>query len=383
MRIGGVATRSIWLEPDGWSVGIFDQRRLPWAVETLVLRSGEDAAAAIADMATRGAPLIGATAAYGLALALRADPGDAALEAAFARLAGARPTAVNLRWALERVRGAVIGLAPAARAEAAYALAAHLCDEDAAMNRAIGEAGLPLIREIAARKGGAPVNILTHCNAGWLATVDWGTATAPIYLAHDEGLAVHVWADETRPRNQGALTAFELSEHGVSHSYVVDNAGGLLIQQGLVDMVIVGTDRVTANGDVCNKIGTYLKALAARAHGVPFHVALPSSTYDPDTPDGASVPIEERSADEVRFVAGPDEAGSARRVAVTRSPARNPAFDITPAALVTGYVTDAGILRNPEALMRALSGRGAEGSSAYGNAGSADATARSSPLEER
>ncbi|HEX7854219.1 MAG TPA: S-methyl-5-thioribose-1-phosphate isomerase [Sphingobium sp.] len=354
MRMEGEVTRSIWLEPDGWGVGIFDQRRLPWAVERLSLRSTEQAFHAIADMATRGAPLIGAVGAYGLALALREDGGDGALEAAFTRLASARPTAVNLNWALQRVRDVVAPLPPGERAAVAYAAAARICDEDVAVNRAIGEAGLPLIRELAERKGGGPVNILTHCNAGWLATVDWGTATAPIYLAHDAGIAVHIWVDETRPRNQGALTAFELAEHGVPHSLIVDNAGGLLMQQGEVDMVIVGTDRVTANGDVCNKIGTYLKALAARAHGIPFYVALPSSTYDPATPDGASVPIEERSADEVRFVVGPDDRGLPGRVAVTRSPARNPAFDITPAELVTAYITEQGLIAGAVGLERSF-----------------------------
>ena len=350
MRIAGTATRSIWLEPDGWSVGIFDQRCLPWAVERMVLRTSEDAAFAIADMATRGAPLIGAVAAYGLALGLRADPSDDSLAANFARLRGTRPTAVNLLWALERVRRSVAPLVGEARAAAAYAEAASICDEDVAMNRAIGEAGLMLIRDIAARKGAKPVNILTHCNAGWLATVDWGTATAPLYLAHDAGIALHVWVDETRPRNQGALTAFELAEHGVPHSYIVDNAGGLLMQRGEVDMVILGTDRVTANGDVCNKIGTYLKALAARAHGIPFYVALPSSTYDPATLSGAEVPIEERSGDEVAMVWG--EGG--HKALVTRAPVRNPAFDITPAALVTGYITEAGIAADAAALAAML-----------------------------
>ena len=354
MRIAGQVTRSIWLEADGWSVGIFDQRRLPWAIERMVLRNAEDAAVAIADMATRGAPLIGAVAAYGLALALRQDGSDAALASAYDRLVETRPTAVNLRWALDRVRASVDPLAPGERTAAAYAEAARICNEDAAMNRAIGEAGLPMIRALAQRKPGQPVNILTHCNAGWLATADWGTATAPIYMAHDEGLPVHVWVDETRPRNQGQLTAFELAEHGVPHSYVVDNAGGLLMQLGEVDMVIVGTDRVTANGDVCNKIGTYLKALAANAHGIQFLVALPSSTYDASTPDGASVPIEERPAHEVTFVTGPDELGEMRRVAVTGATARNPAFDITPAALVSGYVTDRGVFATPQALYAAL-----------------------------
>ncbi len=353
MKVDSTPTRSIWLEPDGWSVGILDQRRLPWAVVPLRLAAMSDAADAIAEMATRGAPLIGAVAAYGLALALRSDPSDEALEAAFAALLRTRPTAVNLRWALERVHAAVVILPPAARAEAAYACAAGICEADVAVNRAIGEAGWPLIEAIAVRKDG-PVNILMHCNPGWLATVDWGTATAPIYLAHDAGIPVHVWVDETRPRNQGSLTAFELAGHGVPHSYVTDNAGGLLMQRGEVDMVIVGTDRVTANGDVCNKIGTYLKALAAAANGVPFYVALPSSTYDPRTPDGASVPIEERSPDEVRFVSGPDDNGVLRRIAITASPARNPAFDITPAALVTGYLTEYGLVNTPGALDKAL-----------------------------
>lgn len=352
MKIGGVTTRSIWVEPDGWAVGIFDQRLLPWTVERMVLRSDHEAAIAIADMATRGAPMIGAVAAYGLAFGLKADPSDAGLAASFERLRVTRPTAVNLLWALERVRRVAAPLPPEQRAAAAHAEAGRICDEDVAMNRAIGEAGLGIIREIAARKQGAPVNILTHCNAGWLATVDWGTATAPLYRAHDEGIALHVWVDETRPRNQGALTAFELAEHGVPHSYIVDNAGGLLMQRGEVDMVILGTDRVTANGDVCNKIGTYLKALAARAHNVPFYVALPTSTYDPATPTGADVPIEERSGEEVAFVSG--EGGA--RVRVTSAPVRNPAFDITPAALVTGYVTEAGIAVGAAALAAMLAG---------------------------
>lgn len=354
MRIGGQVTRSIWLERDGWSVGIFDQRLLPWTLDRIVLREPEQAFRAIADMATRGAPLIGAVAAYGLALALRQDPGDANLGATFTRLASARPTAVNLLWALQRVRGVVTPLPPGDRAAAAYAEAARLCEEDVAMCRAIGESGLALIRKVAEHKCGDPVNILTHCNAGWLATVDWGTATAPLYLAHDAGLPLHIWVDETRPRNQGALTAFELAGHGVPHSLIVDNAGGLLMQQGQVDMVIVGTDRVTANGDVCNKVGTYLKALAARAHDIPFYVALPSSTYDPATPNGASVPIEERSAEEVQFITGPDEAGEMHRIAVSTAPARNPAFDVTPAHLVTGYITEAGVLKGAQELAEAF-----------------------------
>ena len=270
------------------------------------------------------------------------------------RLFDARPTAVNLGWALSRMRAHLAPLEPAQRAAAAYAEAARICDEDAAMNLAIGSAGLPLIREIAARKPGAPVNIMTHCNAGWLATVDWGTATAPIYLAHDEGIPLHIWVSETRPRNQGALTAFELAGHGVPHSYIVDNAAGLLIQQGQVDMVIVGTDRVTANGDVCNKIGTYLKALAANAHGVPFLVALPSSTFDAATANGGSVPIEQRAADEVSHVTGASDSGEPNKFAVTRSAARNPAFDITPAALVTTYLTDRGAATGAAELARMM-----------------------------
>ncbi len=356
MKIGGVATRSIWLEPNGWSVGIFDQRKLPWAVEKMRITTPEEAAHAISDMATRGAPMIGAVAAYGLALALRQDASDASLQAAYDRLLGTRPTAVNLRWALDRCRKTVAPLPEDQRAAAAYAEANAICDEDVAINRAIGEAGLPLIRDLSARKNGEPVQVLTHCNAGWLATVDWGTATAPLYLAHDEGLPLHVWADETRPRNQGALTAFELAEHGVPHSYIVDNAGGLLMQRGQVDCVIVGTDRVTANGDVCNKIGTYLKALAARAHDIPFYVALPSSTFDAETPTGADVPIEERAGDEVNYITGPGDSEVLARVAVTRAPTNNPAFDVTPAALVSGYITDAGLLRSAEELREAFGG---------------------------
>ena len=357
MRIAGEATRSVWVETDGWSIGIFDQRRLPWRVERLVLRTCPAAAEAIATMATRGAPLIGVVGAYGLAFALHADSSDAGLVAAHALLAATRPTAVNLRWALDRVAAHVRPLPPARRAGAAHAEAGRIADEDEAMNRAIGAAGLPLITEIAARRGGASVRILIHCNPGWLATVDWGTATAPIYRAHDAGIAVHVWVDETRPRNQGALTAFELAEHGVPHAVVVDNAGGHLMQRGEVDLVLVGTDRVTANGDVCNKIGTYLKALAARAHRIPFCVALPSSTYDPATATGAAIPIEQRNADEVRFVEGPDESGIVRRIAVTASPAANPAFDVTPAELVSAWVTDRGVFTSPEDLARAMERR--------------------------
>lgn len=348
MKINGQHYRTIWLAQDGWRVVVIDQTRLPFRFETVTLDSAEQAADAIRNMVVRGAPLIGATAAYGVALAMRADAADPALEAALALLAATRPTAVNLRWALERMRRALAPLPPAGRAEAAYAEAAAICDEDVALCRAIGEHGLPLIREIAARKpAGQPVNILTHCNAGWIATVDWGTALAPIYLAHDAGLPVHVWVDETRPRNQGAaLTAYELGAHGVPHAVIVDNAGGHLMQRGQVDMVIVGTDRTTARGDVANKIGTYLKALAAHDNAVPFYVALPSPTIDWRLADGlADIPIEERAGREVSHVAGLAEDGEIRtvRVAAPGSTVANPAFDVTPARLVTGLITERGV----------------------------------------
>jgi methylthioribose-1-phosphate isomerase len=331
MRVDGVDRRSIWPGRDG-TVGIIDQTRLPHEFVTLDLRTVDEAAHAIRAMLVRGAPLIGATAAYGLALAMRADPGDAALAEACAMLNATRPTAVNLRWALERCRAALAEIAPGDRAEAAWRLAATICDEDVAINRAIGRHGLGLIR--AAFDGVDPVNILTHCNAGWLATVDIGTATAPIYAAHDEGIPVHVWVDETRPRNQGAgLTAWELGRHGVPHSVVVDNAGGHLMQHGRVDLCIVGTDRTTATGDVANKIGTYLKALAAADNAVPFYVALPSTTIDWSLSDGLrSIPIEERDPAEVTHLTGRTADGTAATIRITPagSPAANYAFDVTP-----------------------------------------------------
>ena len=331
MKLGGDWHRSIARTPDGAGVRILDQRLLPWETRWVELRSAEDARRAIAEMWTRGAPLIGAVAAYGLAMALAA--GDD-LDAALARLAAARPTAVNLRWALDTVAEAVRNHPPAERAARAFARADAIADEDVAINLAIGRAGLPILRDLHARHPGRPVNILMHCNPGWLATVDYGTATAPVYLAHDEGLPVHVWVDETRPRNQGALTAFEMAGHGVPHHYITDNAGGHLMATGQVDAVFVGTDRVTANGDVCNKIGTYLKALAAADNGVPFYVALPYTSFDPATPTGRDVPIEERGGEEVAWV------GAAR---VTEAPVANPAFDVTPARLVTGYITERGL----------------------------------------
>ncbi|OYY75935.1 MAG: S-methyl-5-thioribose-1-phosphate isomerase [Sphingomonas sp. 28-62-20] len=339
MKLNGIHTRSIRRTDDGKGATILDQRDLPWKITWVELRDAATAERAIREMWTRGAPLIGATAAYGLALALAEDASDAGLEAAHKFLLEARPTAVNLRWALDDVAAHVRPLAPEARAEAAFTRADQIADEDAAMSEAIGAHGLAILRDLHAQHPDRPLNILTHCNAGWLATVDYGTATAPIYVAHDAGIPVHVWVDETRPRNQGALlTAFELASHGVPHTVIVDNAGGHLMMNGQVDMVIVGTDRVAANGDVCNKIGTYLKALAAKDNNIPFYVALPSTTFDATTPTGADVPIEERSGEEVTHVQG--EGGAIR---VTASGAANPAFDVTPARLVTGYITEKGV----------------------------------------
>lgn len=346
MKLDGVPSRTIWLEPDGWSVGIIDQTLLPHKLERPVLKSVEDAARAIKSMQVRGAPLIGVTAAYGVALAMRVDASDASLDRTVAFLGEQRPTAVNLRWALEDLRATLMPLAPGIRAVAAYARAAELADEDIETCRKIGVNGLSLIRDIAAKKNGQPVNVLTHCNAGWLACVDWGTATSPIYHAHDAGIPVHVWVDETRPRNQGAaLTAFELLQHGVSHSLIADNAGGHFMQQGDVDLVIVGTDRVTANGDVANKIGTYLKALAAHDTHVPFYVALPFSTIDWRTEKGSDIPIEERGEDEVLRMQGrlPNGEVSSVLISAEGTHARNPAFDVTPARLVTGFITERGI----------------------------------------
>ena len=347
MKINGKATRTIWLADDGWSVEIIDQTQLPHALVVIPLRSMQEAARAILTMQVRGAPLIGATAAYGLAMAIREDASDEAIDRAIEFLAKQRPTAINLRWALEEMRLSVQNLPHFERVAAAYRRAAEICDEDVETCRRIGEHGLKIIRDIAARKApGEPVKVLTHCNAGWLACVDWGTATSPIYQAHDAGIPVHVWVDETRPRNQGAsLTAFELGSHGVPHTIVVDNAGGHLMQHGEVDLVIVGTDRVAANGDVANKIGTYLKALAAADNDVPFYVALPHSTIDWTLRSGSSIPIEERSADEVLKMPGrlPDGSVVTVEIAAPGSPASNPAFDVTPARLVTGFVTERGV----------------------------------------
>ena len=347
MRIGDTWYRTIWRSSDGAAVEVIDQTLLPHRFEIVRLESVEMAAAAISSMQVRGAPLIGATAAYGMCLALESDPTDENLEAASALLAATRPTAVNLRWALRSIAAAVATLPTAERAAAAWSCAAQLCDDDVAICRGIGGHGLRLLRAIAGRKGGEPVHVLTHCNAGWLATVDWGTALAPVYMAHDEGVPIHVWVDETRPRNQGAaLTAFELGAHGVPHTLVADNAGGHLMQRGLVDICLVGTDRTTATGDVANKIGTYLKALAAQDCGVPFYVSLPSTTIDWELEDGISgIPIELRPGDELTRVRGRSDNG--RLVEVEIAPvgcaARNDAFDVTPARLVTGLITERGV----------------------------------------
>jgi methylthioribose-1-phosphate isomerase len=347
MKVGGVHRRTIWPCADGRAVEVIDQTKLPHAFVTTRLETVEAAAHAIRAMLIRGAPLIGATAAYGLALGLRDDPSDAGLARAHALLLATRPTAINLRWALDDVRARVAPLAPADRARAAWTRAEEICEEDVAINRSIGGHGLALIRAAAARNPGRPVNVLTHCNAGWLATVDWGTATAPIYLAHDAGIPVHVWVDETRPRNQGAgLTAWELANHGVPHTVIVDNTGGHLMQHGKVDLCFVGTDRTTAEGDVCNKIGTYLKALAAHDNGVPFYVCLPSPTIDWTIRDGVrEVPIEERDGAEVAKVTGRAEDGRIATVQVIPdgSPVVNYGFDVTPARLVTGLVTERGV----------------------------------------
>jgi methylthioribose-1-phosphate isomerase len=359
MNVNGRPTRTIWLGADDDSVGIIDQTRLPHRFEIATLRDLADAAHAIKAMLVRGAPLIGATAAHGMWLAMLRDPSDANLSAAHATLLDTRPTAVNLRWALDRARAVLAPLPADQRAAHARRLASAIADEDVAINHAIGVAGLPLIRAAAARKPpGEPVNILTHCNAGWLATVDWGTATSPIYQAHDAGIPVHVWVDETRPRNQGFnLTAWELLNHGVPHTVIVDNAGGHLMQHGRVDLVFTGTDRTTATGDVANKIGTYLKALAARDNGVPFYVALPSPTIDWTVRDGvAEIPIEERDASEVTHVSGLGAAHEITklRIAPTGSPAANPAFDVTPARLVTGLITERGVCAASEAELKSL-----------------------------
>ncbi len=351
MKIQGLPHRSIETCPDTRTVRIVDQTFLPHQVVWRELSTAEDAAEAIQVMRVRGAPLIGATAAYGMYLAVREDASDEALSQAFYRLVSTRPTAVNLRWALERMRSVLAPLEVSVRAEAAWQQAGTICDEDVKTNRAIGRHGLEVFRSVLAAKSdkAAPLQIMTHCNAGWIACVDWGTAISPIYQAHDAGIPVHVWVSETRPRGQGAsLTAWELREHGVPHTLIVDNEAGHLIQRGMVDLCIVGADRVTAHGDVANKIGTYLKALAAYAHDVPFYVALPVSTIDWTITDGVrDIPIEQRSAREVTHISGHAADGIRQEVLITPEGtlARNDGFDVTPAALITGFITEHGTVR--------------------------------------
>jgi methylthioribose-1-phosphate isomerase len=363
MNIDGQPYRSIWLARDGWSVEIIDQAKLPHVFEVVRLASLADAARAIATMQVRGAPLIGATAGYGIALAMRAQASDAALERAIALLGAQRPTAVNLSWALASMRAELAPLAPQQRVAAAYRRAQAICEEEIAASRSIARHGASLIEAIAARVGERKVNVLTHCNAGWLACVDWGTALAPIYEAHDRGVAMHVWVDETRPRNQGAsLTTFELKGHGVPNTLIVDNAGGHLMQQGRVDLCIVGADRVTANGDVANKIGTYLKALAAHDNGVPFYVAFPHSTVDFTLANGAAIPIEARAAEEVLRIPGRTATGEVVEVAIAPADAvaLNDAFDVTPARLITGFITERGVCSASRAGLAALYGAESE-----------------------
>jgi methylthioribose-1-phosphate isomerase len=360
MNVNGRHYRTIWLNGDGWAVEIIDQTKFPHVFETVSLRSAPDAAMAIRDMLVRGAPLIGVTAAFGMALAMRNDASDAGLTEAYALLVKTRPTAINLKWALDEMVKTLKPIARGSRMEAAYARAAEIADEDVAINQAIGRNGFNIIQSIAEKKQkGSTINILTHCNAGWLATVDWGTATAPIYTAHDAGVPLHVWVDETRPRNQGAsLTAWELLHHGVPHTVIPDNTGGHLMQHGLVDMAIVGTDRTTAQGDVCNKIGTYLKALAAHDNSVPFYVALPSPTIDFNVVDGVKeIPIEQRGGFEVSHMTGRTSEGRIETVEIVPkgSPVANYAFDVTPAKYVTGLITERGVIKaNREAIAKAF-----------------------------
>jgi methylthioribose-1-phosphate isomerase len=358
MRVNDRDYRTIFPADDGWGVVVIDQTRLPFEFILRELRTTADAADAIRRMVVRGAPLIGVTAAYGVALAMRSDSSDEALRVAVALLGASRPTAVNLRWALSRMSSALRDLPRESRAQRAYLEAAHIADEEVESCAAIGRHGRAVLQAIAARRDGRPVRVLTHCNAGWLACVDWGTALAPVYAAHEAGVPLHVWVDETRPRNQGAaLTAFELGAHGVPHTVIADNAGGHLMQHGEIDVCIVGSDRTTANGDVANKIGTYLKALAARDNGVPFYAALPASTIDWTISDGLrEVPIEERDAREVTHVVGRSDDGRCLEVQVTApgSAAANPAFDVTPAHLVTGLITERGVAEASRAGLAAM-----------------------------
>ncbi len=366
MNIAGTPYRAIFTRGDPPKVRVIDQTLLPHRFETVALRTPGDAARAIRDMVVRGAPLIGATAAYGVALAMRSDPSGASLAAAIRRLSATRPTAVNLRWALDGAATLLTPLPPGERPAAAFHFAARLCDDDVRTNRDIGGHGLRLFREIAARAGGGvggsgrPLNVMTHCNAGWLATVDWGTATAPMYRAHDAGMRLHIWVRETRPRLQGAgLTAWELGQHGIPHTLVPDSAAGHLLSRGQVDLVIVGTDRTTAAGDVANKVGTYPLALAARDNDVPFHVAAPGPSIDWTIQDGREIPIEERDPDEITRVRGVDDDGVERfvRIVPPGTRAANYAFDLTPRRLVTALVTERGVVAAERGALGRLFGR--------------------------
>lgn len=348
MNVDGKSFRTIWTGGNGRSVELIDQTQLPYKFRIVVLETLDDAVHAIRDMLVRGAPLIGATGAYGICLAMWEDSSDTNLERARGELIKTRPTAVNLRRALSDMWDVLKPLSPSERITAAYHKAEEICDDDVAINDSIGHHGFSVIKEISMQKSSEEyVNVLTHCNAGWLATVDKGTALAPIYRAHDLGIRVHVWVDETRPRNQGAsLTAWELSKHGVPYTVVVDNVGGHLMQQGMVDMCLVGSDRTTASGDVCNKIGTYLKALAAKENGIPFYVALPSPTIDWTITDGVrDIPIEQRSESEVSHITGKDKKGDLVSVSILPegSQVANYSFDVTPARYVTGLITENGI----------------------------------------
>ena len=359
MKINDIPYRTIWPNKNNRSITILDQTKFPHQLEELEITNLDEAAHAISSMQVRGAPLVGATAAYGIALALLDNTSDGHLEKAAQILAATRPTAINLQWALDQMLNQLLPLKENERLYTSWQLAANICDEDVETNSLIGDFGLKLIEEIAAKKTkGEAVNILTHCNAGWLATVDWGTATSPIYKAYDKGIPIHVYVDETRPRNQGAyLTTWELKQHGVPHKLIVDNAGGHLMQHGEIDMVIVGSDRTTNQGDVCNKIGTYLKALAAKDNNIPFYVALPTPSIDFDTRDGlAEIPIEERSMEEVTVISGKAADGSIVDVNIAPDDTKvsNPGFDITPARLVTGLITEKGIFDASVSGLKAL-----------------------------
>jgi len=360
MKVDGKSYRTIWVhEGDVWTVEIIDQTRLPHDFVSVELHTLADAARAISDMLVRGAPLIGATAAYGMALAMHEDASDAGVRNAYDVLLATRPTAVNLRWALDDMVALLAPLHLDERASKAFRRAAEIADEDVETCSSLGDHGKAVIEKIWKDLGKPErVNVLTHCNAGWLATVDWGTALAPVYKAHDAGIPVHVWVDETRPRNQGAsLTCWELGEHGVPHTLIVDNVGGHLMQHGMVDLCITGTDRTTAAGDVCNKIGTYLKALAAKDNGVPFYVALPGPTIDWTIKDGvADIPIEQRDSTEVTHLTGLGSDGRLASIAISppSSPAANYAFDVTPARLITGLITERGVAEASEAGLASL-----------------------------